>query len=197
MANVLKVAITGNIAAGKTQVEKRLMQKGFKVLDTDIVAHELLENETCKGQIINTFDKFEILENEQISRKKLAQVVFNDEKMKLELENILHPKVLDKIKEFFAQNSKEQIAFVSIPQLFEAKFEKYFDKIILIYSDDKIRLERLMKRNNLDLDMAQKRLSSQTSQRTKLKLSDFVIENNDTIEILNNNIDSTIMHLLH
>ena len=195
MNKPLKVAITGNIAAGKTQVETYLKSIGYNVLDTDIVAHELLFDPDVKQKIINAFADFDILENDEISRNKLASIVFTKAEYKKSLENILHPIIEEEIHKFFKKYEQDAILFVSIPQLFEAKMEYIFDKIILVYADDKIRLKRLMQRNNMDIQTAQRRLSSQISQRAKQSLSDFVIHNNDTIERLNEQINAIITNL--
>lgn len=197
---MLKVAITGNIASGKSTVEELLIEKGFDVLDTDIVAHDLLELETIKEQLISGFKNYDIIENNEISRKKLGKIVFEDEALRKKLERILHPLIKDEIGRFFhnVENShqktsqKEKIAFVSIPLLFEAKFESLFDKIILVYSDDQIRLERLMKRNNLSLQDAKNRLKSQISQDEKTSLADYVIYNNELLSDLNNELIKVI-----
>lgn len=76
---MLKVAITGNIASGKSAVESILRDKGFKVLDTDEVAHSLLFDEKVKNELISAFTEYDILENAEISRPKLARIVFDDE----------------------------------------------------------------------------------------------------------------------
>ena len=170
-----KIAITGNIACGKTTVENILKSKSYKVLDTDIVGHELLKN---NEQVIKAFQNFDIMNGSEISREKLGQIVFNN-KSKLELLNsILHPQIREKIEEFFEANKQEECVFVSIPLLFEANMQDMFDKIIFIYTDDEVRLERLIKRNCYTREYAQKRLNSQMSQNDKVKKCDIVINNN-------------------
>lgn len=191
---MLKVAITGNIASGKTSIENILLKKNFPVLDTDNVTHDLLKNESIKKEIEQKFAGYDIFEKSEVSRQKLGQIVFNNQKLREKLEGILHPKIKEEVGRFFSQKEKqgEKIAFVSVPLLFEAKFEKIFDKIILIHSDDKIRLKRLMDRGNLSVDDAQKRMSSQISQDDKVSLSDYVIYNNKSIEDLEKNVSETL-----
>lgn len=178
---MLKVAITGNIASGKSSVEGILRQKGYKVLDADFVVHELLEDENIKKQVISAFKDFDILEGNEISRKKLGQIVFKDEALRKKLESILHPFVKIEIEQFFEKEKNAKFAFVSIPLLFEANLESMFDKIILVYADDEIRLNRLIERNNLSLEYAKNRLAIQMSQDEKVSLSDFVIYNNENL----------------
>ncbi len=179
---MLKIGITGNIAAGKTQVENYLLSQGYKVLDTDKTTHELLKQSSIKNEIAKQFN--DVFEKNEVSRKKLGNIVFSNEKEKQKLENILHPEITKKIIEFFNNNQQEKLVFISASQLFEAKLEKLFDKILLVFADDKIRQERLIARNNLTEEMAKIRLNAQMPQEQKQKLSDFTIYNNASIENL-------------
>ncbi|HBG48683.1 MAG TPA: dephospho-CoA kinase, partial [Cyanobacteria bacterium UBA9971] len=93
-----------------------------------------------------------------------------------------HPTVKNVVDKFFQENEKEKILAVSVPQLYETGWEVYFDYVLLIIADDKIRLKRLIKRNNITEDAAQKRLAAQISQEEKIKKADFVIDNSGNIE---------------
>jgi len=181
---MLKIAITGNIASGKSTVENFFEEKGYPVLDTDMVTHDLLKVKKLQEQIIKAFSGYDILENEEISRPKLGKIVFEDKDLRKKLENIVHPLVKTEIGRFFNQ-IKGKIALVSIPLLFETNMQNLFDKVILIYSDDKIRLERLMQRNGLGLDDAKTRMKSQMGQDEKIALADYVVYNNKSLEDLN------------
>lgn len=192
---MLKVAITGNIASGKSQVENYLMSKGYKVLDTDVVAHNLLENDFIKNNVINEFAGYDICENSKISRPKLGTIVFKNNDLKKKLEGILHPVIKEEISKFFEQNKNEKKAFVSVPLLFEVGFEKLFDKTILIFADNRIRLERLLNRNNISAEEAQQRLNSQISQDKKLSLADCIIYNDKSIDDLYSEVDKVIESL--
>lgn len=170
----MRIALTGNIASGKSAVLNILKGNGFNVLDTDEVAHELLT--VNNKPLFEAFKDYDVFENGEFSRNKLGKIVFNDEILRKKLEAILHPQIAKEIEKFDG--------IVAIPLLFEAKMENLFDKIIMVYTDDEIRLQRLMKRNNLTQEEAIKRMNSQMSQDEKVKLSDFVIYNNGTFDEL-------------
>ncbi len=178
---MLKIALTGNIASGKSIVQELLLSYGYKVLDTDSVGHKLLEtNEIIKKE----FADYEILQDGKISREKLGKLVFSNPELLNKLNSLMHPLIKSEIEFFFKTNNLEDKVFVAIPLLFETKMDKMFDQIVMIYANDKLRLERLIKRNNLTEDYALKRLHSQMAQDKKVLKSDIVIKNESSIEDL-------------
>ena len=162
---MLKIAITGNIAAGKSEVEKIIAQF-FSVYDADKIAHKFLGN---------------------IDRRALGEKVFSDPVERKKLEDYIHPKVKDEIIKIFSE-TKDKYVFVSIPLLFETGFDKLFDKILFVQCNDELRLERLMKRNNFTQEQALKRMNSQMPQEKKIAKSDYVIHNNSTKEDLQSQV---------
>lgn len=193
---MIKVAITGNIASGKSVIEEILKEKNFPVLDCDDVVHELYKEDIIKKQIITAFFGFDILEDGNISRQKLGKIVFDNEPFRKKLEGIIYPYVKKEIWRFFGQNESGKIAFVSVPLLFESGFEALFDKVILVYADDKTRLERLIKRSNLVPEQAQNRINIQMSQDEKIKLADYVIYNNSSLKDLTGEVEKTLIYLI-
>ena len=183
---MIKFALCGNIASGKSTVQKLLEEHGYKVLDTDKVAHELLTVENTL--LFNAFKDFDVFDNGEFSREKLGKLVFSNPGIKKKLEDVLHPQIRREIEKFFAQNNGEKALFVGIPLLFEANMQDLFDKILFIYTDDDIRLKRLLLRNNYSLDYAKARLNSQMRQEEKAQKSDYVINNNGSIEELYKNL---------
>jgi dephospho-CoA kinase len=182
---MIKYAICGNIASGKSAAENILKKHGYSVLDTDLVCHDILNK---NNEIKEEFKNYDIFESGCISREKLGKIVFSDNNLKKKLENIMHPIVKQEIENFFNINSDKTQLFVSIPLLFEANMQDLFDKIIFIYANDEIRLKRLIDRNNYSLEYAKIRMNSQMSQEEKIKHCDFVIYNNSSVIDLENQI---------
>ncbi len=178
---MLRIGITGNIAAGKTAVEKILKEKGYSVLDADDVSHELLSH---NKEVIAAFKEFDIQEDGDISRHKLGRIVFHDKVLMRKLESILHPLIRVRINEFFEAHKDEKLVFVSVPLLYEAHMEDLFDKVLLVFAEDMVRYKRLVKRDRLDDEYASVKINSQMSQVEKLILADECIENDGTISEL-------------
>lgn len=176
---MLKIAITGNIASGKTLFEKHLALAGFKVLCLDKVTHFLYENSTVLQEFL--LKKFNTK-----TRKEIADIVFQDVVQKKELEDFIYPLILNEMTAFFAAHKDEPVVFVSAALLFEAGFDKYFDKTVLITANENIRLQRLMKRSNLTEAEALARIKSQMQEDTKKELADFAIDNSGSKEEFKN-----------
>ena len=169
---MLKIAITGNIAAGKSEVEK-IISENYPVYDADKIAHKFLGN---------------------VDRRALGEKVFNEPIARKELESIIHPKVKNEILNIFTKITTP-VVFVSIPLLFETGFDKLFDKVLFVQCNDDIRLEHLMKRNNFTKEQALARMNSQMAQEEKIVKSDYVIYNNSGLDELKKQVTKFIDEL--
>jgi dephospho-CoA kinase len=182
---MLKVAIVGNIACGKSTVEKLLSEYGFKVFDSDKICHQILDE---TKELFELFKDYDVFANGKIDRNKLGSIVFSSANLKSKLENVIYKHLRLNLKDIFDENSSEKFVFVSVPLLFEAKMENLFDRIVFVACDDEIRLNRLIKRNNYSLEYAKIRMNSQQPQNEKIKKSDYVIFNNSTEEDLKSQV---------
>ena len=176
--------ITGSIASGKSTVVNLLKERGFSVIDADLIAHEQLE--ICKREIVEVFGEQILDETGKIDRKKLGAIVFNEPKKLKNLEQILHPKIKAEI--FFKASQFErlgQVYFVDIPLFFE-KNERYaeFKNVAVIYAPKELLLSRLMNRNALNLEAAKARVGLQMDIEQKRKMAKFVIDNSSNMENL-------------
>ena len=177
------IGLTGGIASGKSTVSKYLAEKGFKVYDADKIAKDISEKKLVQEEIIATFGDKILEENRNIDRKKLKEIVFEDKEKLKQLNAIIHPKVIDFYKKLKEKNTDEIIIF-DVPLLFESGIEKFCDKILVVISDYEIQLNRIVERDKIDRDLAEKIIKSQLSNEERIKKADVVIENNSSLEDL-------------
>lgn len=184
------VGITGSIAVGKSTVTNYLLQHGYIVLDADKITHDAyIKGNECYYQVVKEFDCLD--ENNNIDRKKLGNIVFNDSAAKKKLENIVHPYVVKCLKQRI-EKSKEKLIFLDIPLLYEAHLEYLCDKIIVVYVDKQLQIERLKERNKISFEQAEFLVGKQMSIEDKKNKADYVIDNRVYFEELFKNIESVL-----
>lgn len=194
---MIRIGITGNIAAGKSVVEKFLADLHYPVIDTDKVVHHLFNtSDYLNKQLRRTFGDYNIYTDGVLDRKKLAKIVFADRKYLKKLEDLTHPLVIEEIIKFFEANSNAQFAFVSVPLLYEVNWSYLFDKVIVVASDTNIRLNRLMQRRNLTEENALMRINAQMPQEEKIKFADYTIYNNTNYIDLSRQINEVLCDLI-
>lgn len=180
------IGLTGSIGVGKSQVLEILKELSYDTVDLDSISHELLKKEDVKKELCDNFS-YDILENDEINRKKLSKIVFKDKKKLRILNSIVHPKIIAEMKQII-KNNVSDVLIIEVPLLFELKLEKYFDKILLVYSNPDIQLKRLMKRNNISEKEAKNLINSQIDIREKEKKTKYIIINETDIKDLKNNV---------
>ena len=171
----LLIAITGGIASGKSYFSKLIEEKGYKVFYTDKIGHEVLELDSTKKEIMEKIGKKAFLDN-KINRKKLGEIVFSNKDKLALLNKITHKKIRERINTIISE-SEERIIFFEIPLLIESKLQESFHYNILITADKKIRIERLIKRDNISQDKALKIIENQISDKIKKNYVDLILDN--------------------
>lgn len=187
------IGITGSIAVGKSTVTRYLLTHGYQVMDADKISKEALNVGTsCYKRVVELFHC--VSDDFTIDRKELGRIVFSDQSKKKQLEDIIHPYVIETLKEGI-QKCEDELIFLDIPLLFEAKLEYLCDKIIVVYVDEDTQMHRLMERNHIDSHAAMHLMSQQISIEEKKNLADYIVDNRCNHEDLYRNIERVLKEI--
>ena len=202
-SKVIKVALTGGIASGKSLVSDLLEIHGCKIIDLDIISREVVMPGTEGLQeLVDTFSKSILLSDGSLDRKNLRDVLYKKGRNRALIEQILHPKILHKMKTMMDEY-KEGVMIVVIPLLVEKELWGPFDRAILVDCESETQIKRLIERDNIDSEKAKTMLMAQASREQRLKLNEHlptdIIENNsrlsdlkDKVQLLNQKLFSLI-----
>ena len=169
------IGITGGIACGKTTVTNYLKQIGFTVVDADEIVNHLLQTSSIQQEILQAFGTMD--------RKQIRTIVFKSEEKRKKLEDILHPSVIATLqKEVKRLKTEKKNSFVSIPLLFEKNLEKMFDATIAVICEEKEQLQRLQKRDQMDVSLSSSMIASQLSNEEKSSRATYTLNNNGSLE---------------
>jgi dephospho-CoA kinase len=181
------LGLTGGIASGKSTASKILRKLGWYIIDADKISHEISSSTEVIEKVRQSFGEEAIL-NEQLNRKKLREIIFKEREKRELLNNIMHPIIVKKIENEIKENKDKKLIILDIPLLFETKLEYMCDKILVIWIEEKLQIERIMKRDKTTFESAKKIVESQMKLSEKLEKSDIEIENSGTIKELEEKI---------
>ncbi len=176
------IGVTGGIASGKSNVCNIIEQEGYPVIDCDKITAELsVQGGLLYNVIVKEFGEDFLLDNGDLDRKKLAKKIFNDSKSKELLDKITHPIIYEEVKKRLDKIS-DGLVFLEAPLLYESKFDNICDKIICVFLQKRLQVQRLMDREGIDEDYALAKIHSQMDLYMKKSLADFVIDSKGTFE---------------
>ena len=187
--------ITGSIACGKSTVTRYLVEKGYKVVDADQLSRDALTID--RESILKVQNLFGCVNEGIVDRKALGKIVFHDAKAKRQLEGIIHPYVISKMKEEIEKNKDKDCIFLDIPLLYESHLEYLCDEIIVVYLNEKKQVQRLMTRYHIYEKYAYTIMNNQISSLNKKEMADIVFDNNQGVENLYKQIDEFIERISH
>jgi dephospho-CoA kinase len=178
------IGITGGIGSGKSTVSKFIEELGFPVYDSDFWAKELVNiDENLKSRIIELLGEESYDENGKYNRKFVAEKVFENQELLLKLNQIIHPAVKIHFENWVnAQNA--EFVFKETALLFELKLNESCYQSILVTADENIRIKRVMDRDGRTYREVKEIIDKQMPEADKVKLADFVIQNNTDLESL-------------
>jgi dephospho-CoA kinase len=190
------IGLTGGIASGKSTVAKIFEKLGAEIISADKIAREITTtNKNIIQKIATKFGKNILDENQQIKRNNLREIIFKNTKSRLWLENLLHPLIRAEIEKTIHKNANK-IYVIEIPLLKKREHYTYLNHVIHVKSDDETKIQRLMQRDNCDLNLAKKILSAQPSMQEYEDISDTIIVNSACINDLENKIKSIFNQII-
>ncbi|AFJ03361.1 Dephospho-CoA kinase [Methylophaga frappieri] len=186
---MLRVGLTGGAASGKSTVCKLLAEGGAKIIDADRLAKELsAPDQPAWRSILQTFGNQYALDDGQLDRKALRELIFTDEAARSKLEQILHPPIR---KAIIAQmhNATADLVVIAVPLLIEAQMQDLFDRILVITADDKVKQQRLQQRDAISPQLARQILNAQIDEQRRLHYADDIIDNNHSQHALASQVE--------
>lgn len=185
---VMVVGLTGQTGAGKSTVSKVFAANGFAVINADGVARKVVDKGTeCLGEIEDLFGSKVLNSDGTLDRKALSDIVFSDKKKLEMLNTITYPYITGEILREIREHSVmgEKLILLDAPTLFESRADDFCELIISVLADADTREKRIIKRDGLTSEQARKRMSSQLDEDFFISRSDYIINNNQSIETVN------------
>ncbi|WRD86062.1 dephospho-CoA kinase [Helicobacter pylori] len=183
------IALTGGIGTGKSTTIKILESQGYRILDADKIAHQLLQEH--RFEIAQHFGS-DILEKDILNRKKLGTIVFQNTNELKWLEDFLHPLIREcMLQKAYELEKNHQAYFLDIPLFFEVGGKKCYpvSKVVLVYAPRVLQIERLLERDKLKEAEILQRLACQMDIEQKRVMSDYIIDNSSSLKDLNKQVE--------
>ena len=193
-SKVLKVALTGGIASGKSLVSDLLEIHGCKIIDLDVISREVVMPGTeGLNELVDSFGESILLSDGSLDRKNLRDVLYKKGRNRALIEQILHPKILQKMKSLM-DGCHEGVMVVVIPLLVEKQLWGPFDRAVVVDCENETQINRLMERDKVDAEKAKTMLLAQASREQRLQLNEHlptdIIENNSRVSDLKEKVDT-------
>ena len=181
----LKIALTGGIACGKSSVIQIFKKNAIAIIDLDVIARAVVKPKSqALSELVAHFGNGILNDDQTLNREALRQVLFENNANQKIIEEILHPKILEKMQ-MDIEKLNVPLVVVEVPLLVEQNLSNLFDRAIVVDCDEQNQLKRLLKRENIDEKLAKTMISAQASRKQRLalskKLPTDILENNSQI----------------
>lgn len=197
---MLRVGLTGGIGSGKSTASQHFSSLGAYVINADEEAKNLIStNETVQNELIAEFGTDIIDGTENVNKKKLARIAFQDQDHQQRLNSVVHPYIYNLIDKEFNQVlnvGKHGIFIVDGALIFESGYDVHLDYVIVVTAQLKHRMERALGRETLSREEILKRIEFQWPEKEKVNLADFVVHNDGTEKELHKNIEGLVKKLI-
>lgn len=187
---MLRVGLTGGIGSGKSTVSDMFASLGVPIIDSDVIAREVVEpGRTGLRQIVARFGSETLNHDGTLNRQHLRNLVFDDADARKDLEQILHPLIRERSNEHLA-NLNTPYAILSIPLLVETGLTSSVDRVLVVDCPEQIQLERICKRDSITPDRARAIMESQCGRSKRLGAADDIIDNNQPLDELRHKVEA-------
>jgi dephospho-CoA kinase len=187
---MVRVGLTGGIASGKSLVAAELAARGATIIDADVLAREVVEPGTpALAAVIERFGA-DLVQDGQLDRTRLAQIVFADPLARRDLERIVHPAVRARAAELERAAGDAAVVVHVIPLLVETGQQENFDLVVTVDADHETQVQRLMARNGFTRAEAEARIAAQASREERTLVADVVLDNTGSVTQLREQIDA-------
>ncbi|HAO53811.1 MAG TPA: dephospho-CoA kinase [Gammaproteobacteria bacterium] len=199
--SALKIALTGGIACGKSSVSQIFKKLGVPIIDLDVIARTVVETNT-QGlvELVAHFGNGILNDDQTLNRQALRQQLFKNSENQQVIEEILHPKILEKMQTDI-EKLNTQLVIVEVPLLVEQNLSHLFDRAIVVDCSEENQLKRLLKREKLDEKLAKTMIATQASREQRLALSEKlptdILENNSEIFEMEQKVQDLAKKLLN
>ena len=178
---MLKIGLTGGIGVGKTTVSNQFEKLGVPVIDTDLIAREVVSEPGVLDDIEKSFGADVLTPEGELDRNRLREKVFSSAEKRIKLENILHPLIRRSVNDRISGLNADYCVIV-VPLLVETGFIDLVDKVLVIDAEDSDRISWVQKRSRLSVPEIKRIIASQSTRQQKLDVADYLIVNEGSIE---------------
>ena len=180
-SNLLKIGLTGGIASGKSTVANLFAALGVSIVDTDVIAREIvLPGKPALDEIRTAFGECVIGKNGSLDRSRLREIVFADDALRAKLESILHPRIRDAAMQQAVHASGPYVIIV-VPLLYESPMKDEMDRILVVDCSEETQLRRLTERDDVSEILARRMIAAQASRAERRSIADDVICNDNDL----------------
>lgn len=173
----LAIGLTGGIGSGKTFVSDQFARLDIPIIDTDIIARELVQpGHSALQEIVSVFGPKCLNADGTLKRDEVRRQVFEEPELRARLEAILHPRIRACVREQ-VERLQSDYCIVVVPLLVETRMTKLFDRILVVDVEESVQVQRVMRRDNVDAEHARRIISAQATRAQRLEIADDVIDN--------------------
>jgi dephospho-CoA kinase len=188
---MLMIGLTGGIGAGKTAVARRLTELGAIVIDSDVVAREVVAAGTSgRDDVVAAFGDAVVGSDGELDRAALGRIVFADPEARRRLEGIVHPRVRARVAEIVATSPPDAVVVNDVPLLVESNLAAAYDLVVVVLADEPTRVRRLVRERGLSEADARARIAAQATDEQRRAVADVVIVNDGDLDNLRATVDA-------